>query len=69
VLECNAMQLLYLTSPLICVGMLVLAPFFDDLGALITFLSVAAEEEGGSSSKGVGMGAAVLLFGAWCEHV
>lgn len=51
VLECNAMQLLYLTSPLISVGMLVLAPFFDDLGALQTFLSGTGEGEEGSSSK------------------
>lgn len=30
-LECNALQLLYLTSPLICLGMVLLAPFFDNV--------------------------------------
>jgi solute carrier family 35, member E3 len=30
-LECNALQLLYLTSPLICFGMVLLAPFFDNV--------------------------------------
>ena len=30
-LECNALQLLYLTSPLICLGMVFLAPFFDNI--------------------------------------
>lgn len=38
VLECNALQLLYLTSPLICVGMLLLAPFFDNLPEFYAFL-------------------------------
>jgi solute carrier family 35, member E3 len=29
-LDCNALQLLYLTSPIIMTGMLLLTPFFDD---------------------------------------
>mmetsp|Transcript_23359 Transcript_23359/g.21248 ORF Transcript_23359/g.21248 Transcript_23359/m.21248 type:complete len:306 (+) Transcript_23359:76-993(+) len=33
-LDCNPLQLLYLTSPLITVGMLLLSPFFDDMTAL-----------------------------------
>jgi solute carrier family 35 protein E3 len=33
-LDCNAMQLLYHTSPLIAIGMLIMSPFFDDWGKL-----------------------------------
>ena len=33
-LDCNAMQLLYHSSPVIAVGMLVMCPFFDDLSQL-----------------------------------
>lgn len=33
-LECDALQLLYLTSPLIATGMLVLTPFFEDVRVL-----------------------------------
>ena len=36
-LDCNALQLLYHTSPIICVGMLILCPFFDDISTLIAF--------------------------------
>jgi solute carrier family 35 protein E3 len=36
-LECDAMQLLYHTSPIIAMGMLCMSPFFDDLGQLQTF--------------------------------
>ncbi len=36
-LDCNAMQLLYHTSPLISLGMLVMAPFFDDIPAMLRF--------------------------------
>lgn len=34
ILNCDALQLLYLTSPLIMIGMIILAPFFDDIGKL-----------------------------------
>eukprot|EP01041_Mallomonas_annulata_P005773 gene5773-11666_t len=34
-LDCNAMQLLYHTSPLITIGMAVMCPFFDDVPALL----------------------------------
>lgn len=33
-LDCNAMQLLYHTSPIISIGMLIMSPFFDDWGKL-----------------------------------
>lgn len=33
-LDCNAMQLLYHTTPLISIGMLIMSPFFDDWGKL-----------------------------------
>jgi len=33
-LDCNAMQLLYHTSPLISIGMLIMSPFFDDWNKL-----------------------------------
>lgn len=36
-LDCNAMQLLYHSSPLIAVGMLLMSPWFDDLGALMKY--------------------------------
>lgn len=36
-LDCNALQLLHHTSPVIAVGMLVMAPFFDDLSKLYAF--------------------------------
>eukprot|EP01038_Epipyxis_sp_PR26KG_P009625 gene9625-12961_t len=36
-LDCNAMQLLYHTSPYITLGMLGMCPFFDDLSKLSTF--------------------------------
>lgn len=53
VLECNAMQLLYLTSPLICAGMLLLAPFFDNLTEFRAFMAAG----GGGENK-----AAVLAW-------
>ena len=37
-LDCNALQLLYHTSPLITIGMLVMCPFFDDLDALKEYM-------------------------------
>lgn len=36
-LDCDAMQLLYHTSPLIAAGMLGMSPFFDDLSELPAF--------------------------------
>ena len=30
-LDCNALQLLHLSAPLIAIGMLIMSPFFDDL--------------------------------------
>lgn len=36
-LECNALQLLYHTSPYIALGMLIMSPFFDDMRALAQF--------------------------------
>jgi solute carrier family 35 protein E3 len=36
-LECNALQLLYHTSPYISLGMLIMSPFFDDVRALSQF--------------------------------
>ena len=36
-LDCNAMQLLYHTSPMISVGMLLMCPFFDDIWTLMSF--------------------------------
>jgi len=36
-LDCNAMQLLYHTSPVIALGMLIMCPFFDDVQALWNF--------------------------------
>jgi len=36
-LDCNALQLLYHTTPYITLGMLVMCPFFDDLNKLSTF--------------------------------
>jgi hypothetical protein len=36
-LDCNALQLLYHTAPLIAVGMLIMCPFFDDIGALMKY--------------------------------
>mmetsp|Transcript_31192 Transcript_31192/g.39994 ORF Transcript_31192/g.39994 Transcript_31192/m.39994 type:complete len:319 (-) Transcript_31192:251-1207(-) len=36
-LECNALQLLYHTSPIIACGMLVLLPMFDDYAALFVY--------------------------------
>jgi hypothetical protein len=33
-LDCNALQLLYATAPLITVGMLCMSPLFDDFQAL-----------------------------------
>lgn len=36
-LECNALQLLYHTSPYIAVGMLIMSPFFDDMRALAQY--------------------------------
>jgi len=36
-LDCNALQLLYHTSPIITVGMLAMLPFFDNYQALSTF--------------------------------
>lgn len=36
-LDCNALQLLYHTSPYITVGMLAMCPFFDDLNTLSVF--------------------------------
>jgi solute carrier family 35, member E3 len=37
-LDCNALQLLYHTSPLIAGGMLVLCPFFDDIDGLRRYM-------------------------------
>ncbi len=37
-LDCNALQLLYHTSPIIALGMLVLCPFFDDIDGLRQFM-------------------------------
>jgi len=34
-LDCNAMQLLYHTAPVIGAGMLIMCPFFDDVSALV----------------------------------
>ena len=39
-LDCNALQLLYHTSPLISVGMLVLCPFFDDIDGLRRYVCI-----------------------------
>lgn len=36
-LDCNALQLLYHTSPYIALGMLVMSPFFDDLSKLADY--------------------------------
>lgn len=36
-LDCNAIQLLYHSAPIISIGMLVLCPFFDDIYALREF--------------------------------
>ena len=36
-LDCNALQLLHHTAPLISVGMLIMCPFFDDVTALTNF--------------------------------
>lgn len=36
-LDCDAMQLLYHTSPYIALGMIMMCPFFDDVKALIAF--------------------------------
>ena len=36
-LDCDAMQLLYHTSPLISIGMLLMSPFFDDWSKLWTY--------------------------------
>lgn len=36
-LDCNALQLLYHTSPYISIGMLVMSVFFDDLHAFAHF--------------------------------
>ena len=36
-LDCNALQLLYHTTPYITLGMLIMCPFFDDLTALAAF--------------------------------
>mmetsp|Transcript_11657 Transcript_11657/g.12036 ORF Transcript_11657/g.12036 Transcript_11657/m.12036 type:complete len:310 (+) Transcript_11657:25-954(+) len=36
-LDCNALQLLYHTSPIIAVGMIVMCPFFDDINALTKY--------------------------------
>ena len=36
-LDCNALQLLHHTAPIITIGMLVLCPFFDDVSALINY--------------------------------
>eukprot|EP00605_Chrysophyceae_sp_TOSAG23-4_P002438 GSChrysophyteH1.ASY1.ANO1.2697.1 assembled CDS len=37
-LDCNALQLLYHTSPLIAIGMLILCPFFDDIDDLRRYM-------------------------------
>ena len=34
-LNCDAMQLLYITAPMITVGMLAMSPFFDDFSTLV----------------------------------
>ena len=36
-LDCSAMQLLYLTSPIISLGMLIMCPFFDNIGELYNY--------------------------------
>jgi solute carrier family 35 protein E3 len=36
-LDCNAMQLLYHSAPVISVGMLLMCPLFDDLGKLMEY--------------------------------
>lgn len=36
-LDCNALQLLHHTSPLIACGMLIMCPFFDDVKALVNY--------------------------------
>ena len=36
-LSCNALQLLYLTSPIIMLGMMILIPFFDDIDNLMNY--------------------------------
>ena len=36
-LDCNAMQLLYLTSPIITIGMIIMCPIFDDVYKLYNF--------------------------------
>ena len=36
-LSCNALQLLYLTSPIIMLGMMILIPFFDDIDKLMNY--------------------------------
>jgi solute carrier family 35 protein E3 len=37
-LDCNAMQLLFHTSPYIALGMILMCPIFDDLGELMNFV-------------------------------
>ena len=37
-LDCNAMQLLFHTSPYIALGMIIMCPFFDDLNLLMNFV-------------------------------
>jgi solute carrier family 35 protein E3 len=37
-LDCNALQLLHLTSPYIALGMLIMCPFFDDLTKFADFV-------------------------------
>jgi len=37
-LDCNALQLLHLTSPYIALGMLIMCPFFDDLSKFADFV-------------------------------
>ena len=36
-LDCNALQLLFHTSPYIALGMLIMCPFFDDVSLLVKF--------------------------------
>jgi len=36
-LDCNALQLLHHTAPLISIGMLIMCPFFDDVQALVKY--------------------------------
>lgn len=37
-LDCNPLQLLYITAPIICIGMLLLSFVFDDIPNLFTFV-------------------------------